>query len=389
MLEAIKRACRKPLLNFLRRKNLFSDHGPLRGVLSLDAWLNSSSGAGQILRRDSGLPEPGSRLLPPTSGDSFEIEKRSLLHANTFVAELHGALVYGPSVAVITPDRYLLWELSMEFGHPSENHGAMRRLWFPKPKHLRGTWVLLAVTGGNTYYHHLLEVLPKAHLLRQAGLDPAKVDGVIVSGMRHAFQKDSWKILGLNPQKVHSLERGGIWGAERLIVTSPPSHAGSSPRWATDFVRGLFLQDSSPPSTGERLYLSRAGEQTRRFLDEEALWPELQKRGFRKFMPGGSSLVEQARRFAGASYLVGPHGGGFTNCVFCRPGTQVVEFFNPRYLNPCYQNLATGLGLRPSFFIGETLSGDKKPRLADSRGDVCLGPEALARFLASLDTPAA
>jgi capsular polysaccharide biosynthesis protein len=385
MLEAIKRNCRKPLLNFLRRKNLFSDHGPLRGVLSLDAWLNSSSGAGQILRRDSGLPEPGSRLLPPTSGDSFEIEKRSLLHANTFVAELHGALVYGPSVAVITPDRYLLWELSMEFGHPSENHGAMRRLWFSKPKHLRGTWALLAVTGGNTYYHHLLEVLPKAHLLRQAGLDPAKVDGVIVSGMRHAFQKDSWKILGLNPQKVHSLERGGIWEAERLIVTSPPSHAGSSPRWATDFVRGLFLQDSSPPSTGERLYLSRAGEQTRRFLDEEALWPELQKRGFCKFTPQGRSLKEQAHRFAGASCLVGPHGGAFTNSVFCQQRTRILELFNPRYLNPCYQNLALALGIIPSFFIGDKIAGDKKSRPADSKGDIHLEPGTRELFLRELD----
>jgi capsular polysaccharide biosynthesis protein len=388
MLKGIKRILREPFLEYYRKEGFSFSRGPLLGCRDLSAWLQNPRN-GRWLRRDPGGREAGRRLLPPSLGDTFEIEEQDLVHADTFVAELPEALVHGPSVAVITPDRHLLRELSTEFGHSPENHGAMRRLWFPGPRRLRGTWALLAVTGGNTYYHHLLEVLPKVHLLRQAGLDPAKLDGVIVSGIRHAFQNDSWKLLGLDPGKIVSLEPGGIWRAERLVVTSPPSHAGSSPRWATDFVRDLFLRNGNPPPTGEKLYLSRAGEKTRRFLDEEAVWPELEKRGFRKFTPRGSSLTEQARRFAGASCLVGPHGGGFTNCVFCRPGTRVVEFFNPRYLNPCYQNLATGLGLRPSFFIGETLGGDKKPRVADSRGDVRLGPETLAGFLAGLDGSAA
>lgn len=384
MLKGIKGALRDPLLKYYRQKGFSFSCGPLRGSRELHSWLQTPKNGSWRLR-NPGVRQAGPRLLPPSSDGSFEVEEQDLVHADTFVAELPEALIHGPSVAVITPDRYLLRELSMEFGHSPENHGAMRRLWFPTPRRLEGTWALLAVTGGNTYYHHLLEALPKVHLLQEAGLDPARLDGVIVSGVRFPFQKDSWKLLGFDPRKIISLEQGGIWQAERLLVASPPSYGGSSPRWATDFVRRLFLRDGNSPLTGERLYLSRTGEKTRRFLEEESLWPELETRGFRRFTPEGSSLAEQARRFAGASVLVGPHGGAFANCVFCRPGTRVVEFFNPRYLNPCYQNLASGLGLRPTFLIGEVLSGDKKPRTADSRGDVRLEPEILAKFLAELD----
>jgi len=381
----MKRTLREPFLEYYRKEGFSFSRGPLLGCRDLSAWLQNPKN-GRWLRRDPGGRGAGRRLLPPSPGDTFEIEEQDLVHADTFVAELPEALVHGPSVAVITPDRHLLRELSTEFGHPPENHGAMRRLTFPKPRRIRGTWALLAVTGGNTYYHHLLEVLPKVHLLRSAGWDPTRLDGVIVSGHQHSFQCETWQNLGLSPQKIVSLKKGVLLQPDRLLVSPLPSHPGFTPDWATDFVRNTFLSKNESTLVNEKLYLTRTGENTRRVVGEESLWPELKKRGFRKFDAQGMSLAEQAEIFSRCSAVLGPHGGAFANIVFSRPGTRVIELFNPRYLNPCYQNLATGLGLRPSFFIGETLVGDKKPRVADSRGDVRLGPETLAKLLAALDT---
>lgn len=58
--------------------------------------------------------------------------------------------------------------------------------------------------------------------------------------------------------------------------------------------------------------------------------------------------VEEARRqFNRAAIVIGPHGAGLSNLLFCQPGTLVVEgLCNPPHTNMCYTRLAQLLGLR-------------------------------------------
>ena len=53
--------------------------------------------------------------------------------------------------------------------------------------------------------------------------------------------------------------------------------------------------------------------------------------GFEIYMLSGLNVWSQARLFNSAGVIVGSHGGGLTNLVFCNPGTKVLEFF-PRQL---------------------------------------------------------
>jgi capsular polysaccharide biosynthesis protein len=59
--------------------------------------------------------------------------------------------------------------------------------------------------------------------------------------------------------------------------------------------------------------------------------------------------AEQINAFRGAKVVVGPHGAGLANLMFCRPGTTVVELFNRSYVNGLYWRLAAlrGLDYRP------------------------------------------
>lgn len=260
----------------------------------------------------------------------------------------------------------------------------MRKFFFPEPQRLPGTWVLLAATGGATFYHHLLEVVPRFHLLQLAGIDISRVDGWIVNGQRAEFQRSTWGALQMDRAKIVSLDHKKLFQADRLLVPSLPSHPGHTPPWVVEFLRGRFLKEI-PKKTGRRgLWISRKGAHSRRFIGEEAWLTKIKNVGFQEVQGESLPLRHQAELFAGASHIAGPHGAGLSNLVFAVAGTKVTEFFNPRYVNTCYWTLANSADLPYTYFLGSSRPGDIPARHGDARGDIQLDTETAKAVLSWL-----
>ena len=378
MWNPTRKKIRRILLTSARKRSFLGRRGPLRGVVSLEEWLTFNPLQGRFLFRRPSWVQPCRLPLnhEMLRDANFERLRGGIPHAETFLAEIEKGAVSGPSVGVITPDRFLLPEVSLEFGHPAEDHGAMRKFFFPKPRHLRGTWVLLAVTGGNTFYHHLLEALPKFRLLEMAGIDPCRIDGWIVNGKTSSFQAASWNTLGLEANKLIALDSRSFLQADRLIVPSLPSHPGHTPPWVVDFLRKLFLAKGKINGSEESLWISRRKASTRRFLGEKAWLGKLAPLGFRELFCEDLTMEKQAMLFARASHVAGAHGAGMANLAFCQEGAMVTEFFNPRYVNTCYWTLANSAGLRYTYFLGSKQPGDRPANHGDARGDIGLGGES-------------
>lgn len=347
-----RKKIRDAFLAQARKRFLFGRKGPLAGVAGMAEWLSSHPSLGHFLYRQDAWVQP-CRL--PRNQEMFQDPnfyrlQGGIPHAATFLAEIRNAYVTGPSVGVITPDRFLLREVSLEFGFPVEEHGAMRRFFFPEPQRLPGTWVLLAATGGATFYHHLLEVVPRFHFLGLAGVDTARVNGWIVNGNISEFQSSTWKTLGLDRAKIITLDRRRLVQADRLLIPSLPSHPGHTPPWVVDFLRGLFLKEIPKKADPLGLWISRKGARSRRFLGEEAWLRKIKNMGFQDVQGEALPLRHQAELFAGAAHIAGPHGAGLANLVFAGQGTKVMEFFNPRYVNTCYWTLANSADLTYTYF---------------------------------------
>lgn len=90
----------------------------------------------------------------------------------------------------------------------------------------------------------------------------------------------------------------------------------------------------------ERIYVSRDDARWRKVENETEIVDSLRQRGFKRVVLADRSVREQAELFRRASIVVGSHGGGLTNLVFCEPGTKVLEFFPARAVNVCYWSLA-------------------------------------------------
>jgi capsular polysaccharide biosynthesis protein len=101
--------------------------------------------------------------------------------------------------------------------------------------------------------------------------------------------------------------------------------------------------DTSPAS--EVIYVARSDSGQRAMLNEPEMIEALAREDVRIVVPGEHSVREQAAIFNRASIVIGAHGAGLTNIVFCRPGAIVYEIMPSFYINPCFRRLAQAAGL--------------------------------------------
>ncbi len=247
-----------------------------------------------------------------------------------FGASLKNVSLWGFPFFVLTEDQVLLrdcsWDLKC-FRKAAERP--------PVTKKISGRAIILPLHRSKNYYHWVIEVLPRIQLLMEEGLWNRVP--VIVPPL-HDNQLESLMALGLNPELLIPFDpECDHFKIEEGIYPSRLGAIRKASRSSVDWLRAKLV-----PSDLERkrkIYYSRSGAKTRRVLNESEFLPELVKRGFEIFTGEGVSFNEQIRFFAEAKLVVGAHGAGLSNLVFCAPRTPVIELMGRDYVNPCFGEL--------------------------------------------------
>ena len=272
-------------------------------------------------------------------------------YRSTWAQRFRGLKVFGPTVSVVDESGKLLADVSVEWGKKAEDNWSFRRLSLPKPQAVTGRTLVLASTGGDTYFHWMTDVLPRVGLARRAGYDPASFDWVLVNGLIHPFQQESLHQLGIPANRCLAFHKKELlYEMEEAVLPSLPGVPGVVPPESVDFLRNAFPAGKTP--RGRKIFIGRGEAKHRPLIIEKEIWAQLQKRGYDSVDCGKLSVQKQAEVFGSADMVVGAHGAALTNLVFCYPGTQVVELFSPAYVNPCYRDLCVAAELRHSAAIG-------------------------------------
>ena len=272
-------------------------------------------------------------------------------YRSTWVAKFKGLRVFGPTVSAVDEGGALLADVSVEWGRKAEENWAFRRLLLPKPQPVPGRALVLASTGGNTYFHWITDVLPRLGLARRGGHDPASFDWVLVNGLTHPFQEETLEHIRISKNRCLSFNKTELaYEIEEALLPSLPGGPGVVPPETVDFLRNTFSTEKN--SRSRKIFIGRSGAKHRVLIHEKEIWAQLQKRGYESVDCGKMSVQEQANIFGSAEVVVGAHGAALTNLVFCRPRTPVVELFSPAYVNPCYRDLCVAAGLRHAAVIG-------------------------------------
>ena len=256
-------------------------------------------------------------------------------------------------------------------------HGAVLRRRPPPACIGRATWILERVYHNHS--HWLTAHLPKLVLLRDRG----GLGDVLLPRRLTPVMEASLRMLGLDPEGFTRFEPGGVLEVEELTALQ-------SDRFRPGLLRPV--RDALAPPGVEprrRVFVSRARARGRDLLEEETLWPALERRGFERVLMEEHDFAGQIRLMAETAILVAPHGAGLTNMMFCAPGAHVVEIADTAYPNPNFYALASAMGLNywlvPAEGVGEGHSLHRdltvRPEAVLEAVDQALdeGPEALER----------
>ena len=300
----------------------------------------------------------------------------------TFVLDVAGGRLSGDYGATTTPGKVLDHETSTYFGVSDwREHPIFLRPTLGPTAHVTGTVLSLTTRGtAVNYYHFLYDAIGRLAVLEDALPHALGEADAVVVPHGAGYQRQLLELAGVTGRLIQPT-RGRTVAADRLLVPSNPNWALQAPPATV-----AWLRDRLPPSgatgTPKRLYVTRGTTpRTRRYVEEAALWPELERRGFERIDPGQHSVQEQIDLFHGAEVVVSPHGAALTNLTFSRPGVRVLEMFASTYVHLGLWAICQAISADYHYLVADGPGGPDGPN-AGVLDDVSIPP---ARVLAAID----
>ncbi|HSH93222.1 MAG TPA: glycosyltransferase family 61 protein [Roseimicrobium sp.] len=314
-------------------------------------WVVGDRSSNQI-KVTPGTPTPVQvHTLDPQIHWRFR-EAPSLMNADTYLLRLPEGNVVREPGHVVTADQTILGDLSREWYFEAAEHSLLFCRSLPPVRRIPGTSATIAISSGGTYYHWLLESLPRLGILEKAGVPVSSLGKIIMNEGGGAFQGELLDMLGIPESQRLFTGRQTHFQCETLLAPSLPGNVGYTPKWAVDFIRDKLLPKTGASGNPKRIYISRGAARYRKVLNEPEVMDCLAEHGFTPVTLEQLPFAKQVELFAGAEAVVAPHGAGLSNLAFCPHGVKVVEMFAPKYVNPCYGVLSQAVAAEYWYLLG-------------------------------------
>jgi hypothetical protein len=247
---------------------------------------------------------------------------------------------------IISPDgTTIARDLSVDFGVPVSTHFLLDKR-ITRPQRLRGSALSVASASSCSYYHWLLDELPRLLLATSESFNS------IICSRDSSQHRQALEMIGTQGKQIVYTDTnrrlpGNHYSADILIAPSYISPVGEpSPllvKLLKDFAKSVVSESITYPA---KIYISRSKARGRRLLNEEKLYPILEAAGFRVINLEDLTWHEQINLFHNAQEIISPHGAGLANIVFCSNAPKVIELFHSSYVHWCFWKLAHLVGAR-------------------------------------------
>ena len=329
----------------------------LRPLYAAFCWFRTTlpaSAARLVARFLRCLPGRSMRLGPPDSCVSIADEVRSGQRRGRIVLETQGHLDASPdsmlarcglhqheqparpifwskhrnirlttsSLALIEQGNKLVLE-SIYGSHYLDYDPAARSLWLPRETVLSSPCTsVVSVWSPNgappNYSHWLLDVLPRLALLNE--LPPETV--IIVPARLAGYQLETLQMLGLD-QRIRRTGETHL-RIKEFYFLSPTAMVVCYNPYAVAWLRKQFLRFAEKQYQGpKRFFMAR--DHFRGLQNEEEVYDLFKRLGWTIMRPEELRFAEELQLFAEAEAICGVIGSGFTNAIWCKPGTKVVQ----------------------------------------------------------------
>jgi hypothetical protein len=244
------------------------------------------------------------------------------------------------------------------FHHPQRRRlgedRLLAQLIVAKPHRLSGAWTSIAspwCNGGN-YFHWMVDGLARLFVRDSMPVKP----GILIPVGLPRFAEETLDLLHLR-EACQTTDHDCIQ-PERYDFCSPTAMTGVWNPIGFQWLRNAFAPYFTKSQTGPPIFLTRRGRA--RIPDNLAAIEVLfRKHGFEIVDCGTIPVVRQIELASSASAIAGLHGAAMTNLLWVRPGTPVLEIFQPVYFNACYEQIAFQGNLE---YTAEVIEGESPLR---------------------------
>ncbi len=234
-------------------------------------------------------------------------------------------------------------------------------------KKLKGKVFSLLTGGGgnNNYYHWLFDVLPRLIILRDK-IQLRDIDYFLFPSIDLPFQKESLDLLDipkskrLSSQKFRHIHADQIIAVDHpcVILNDPLKDNENIPDWIINFYKNELKIKVKIEKKYDKIYIDRDDSSSnikhlRKIINDKEVKEFLISKGFEIIKLSTKSFVDQINIFHHASKIVGLHGAGFSNLLFCRPNTRIVEI-KPSHVGDQLKKLGQKLNLNYINLLSET-----------------------------------
>ncbi|MDY7022153.1 MAG: glycosyltransferase family 61 protein [Cyanobacteriota bacterium] len=278
----------------------------------------------------------------------------------TFICVIPDAVILNPIGLTITSDLEIIRQsLAGQNREISLNPEQIKKK-IEDNQVIPGTYVSLLSYYTLNFAHWLMDCLPKLSLLESLS-DSVKADlkFIIPEGSPH-YIIDSLKLLGIPENQTISISEQGIQ-VEKLILCYAAQNLGRPSQKHILTIRDKFLSSVIDKKehnlASRRLYISRS-QSSRKIVNEEEILQVLKNYNFEVVHCESMSFAEQIGLFSEAEVVLGSHGAGIYNQIFCRFGTTIIEIYNKDYWHHSSRIISSFMSHTHWHIFGENVSQD-------------------------------
>ena len=229
--------------------------------------------------------------------------------------------------------------------------------------------LLTGGAGNSNYWHWLFDVLPRFKILENQ-YNFNDIDYFLFPDTKERFQKETLDLLNIPKSKILSSKDFRHIEAKQIITVdhpyvlknNPTAEIQNIPSWILNYLNEKFIPKYKEIKLPQKIYIDRKDSKSnhrhlRKIINEKEVKNYLIKKGFSIIALSELSFLDQINLFSNAKQIIGLHGAGFANLVFCKPETLALEV-KSEVAAPVIGNLAKKLGLK---FKEMSIKPEKNP----------------------------
>ena len=164
------------------------------------------------------------------------------------------------------------------------------------------------------------------------------------------------------------------WYSKGLIL----NEAKNLPSWIINEIAFKFEKYGKKFECNDKIFIDRRESKYNhcQIINDEEIKTYLKRKGFAVYKVGELNFFEQIYLFQNAKIVIGAHGAAFTNLIFCKENTKVLDIIPENHPNTVDETIAKVKNLNFKFIRTKELN--EKERV---NGDIFLSIDEIANNL--------